>query len=75
MEINIHDKDKYVSVWLTTEESQDETMHDKLTPFCQHWKAKKYRVVIFKSGTKNLAEQTKALLAHALELSAKSEQA
>ncbi len=73
MEINIHDNEKCVSVWLTKEESQDETMHDKLTPFCQHWKAKKYRVVIYKSGTKNLAEITKDLLAHTLKTSAKSE--
>ncbi len=73
MEINVHDKEKYVSVWLTKAESADETIHDQLTPFCRRWKEKKYRVVIFRSGNRDLAEQTKALLSHAIEVEAKAE--
>lgn len=74
IEINVHDKEKYVSVWLTKAESQEEDMHISLTPLCRHWKERKYRVVVFESGDQNLAEQTKGLLSHAVEVSAKDEQ-
>ncbi len=68
MEIDIHDDKKYVAVWLTKAERDSEQMRESLKPLYETWNRKKYRVVVFLSGNKNLATETKALLAHSLEL-------
>ncbi len=62
MEINVRDDRKIVEVWLTREEQQNQALKEKLSPLRQQYKAKKYTVVEFLSGTQDLAEETGARL-------------
>lgn len=73
MEVNIHDKEKCVSVWLTRAESADGDLRERLKPVYAHYQQKKYRVVVFESGTRDLAALTSDLLKHNLELIARQE--
>ncbi len=61
MEINIHEnsKRKYVSIWLTREESSDPKVDEMIKEAAPKFKAKGYNVVIYESGTKPLIEVTK----------------
>lgn len=69
----VHDDEKYVEIWLTKAESQDTDLREGLKPLFREYKQKKYRVVIFSSGTGNLLELTKDLLKHTIELNARQE--
>ncbi len=73
MEINIHEdsKPKCVSIWLTREESSNPKIDEMIKNTAPKWKAKGYKVVVFRSGTKPLIEVTKELLLHQLRLQAK----
>ncbi len=62
MEINVRDDRKIVEVWLTREEQEDQALKEKLRPLYQQYRAKKYTVAVFLSGTQDLAEETGALL-------------
>ncbi len=62
MEINVRDDRKIVEVWLTNEEQQDQAIRENLKPLYQQYKAKKYTVAVFLSGSRDLAEETAALL-------------
>lgn len=62
MEINVRDDRKIVEVWLTNEEKQDQAIKESLKPLYQQYKAKKYTVAVFLSGSRDLAEETGALL-------------
>lgn len=62
MEINVRDDRKIVEVWLTNEEQQDQAIRESLKPLYQQYKAKKYTVAVFLSGSRDLAEETGALL-------------
>ncbi len=62
MEINVRDDRKIVEVWLTREEQGDQALKEKLRPLYQQYRAKKYTVAVFLSGTQDLAEETGALL-------------
>lgn len=62
MEINVRDDSKIVEVWLTREEKQDQVLRERLKPLYREYKAQKYLVAVFLSGTEDLAEQTSALL-------------
>ena len=62
MEINVRDDRKIVDIWLTNEEQQDQLLREKLKPLYQQYEAKKYKVAVFLSGNRNLAEETGALL-------------
>ena len=73
MEINVHEEQRYVSVWLTRAEAADSEVKDHLKPFFAKCRAKKYRVVVFESGHGDLMSLTKDLLAHNLEVSARKE--
>ena len=73
IELNIHDEQKYVSVWLTKAESGDPVLRVGLKSLYFEYKQKKYRVVVFESGKGDLPTLTKALLKHNIELSAKRE--
>ena len=64
MEINVRDDRKIVDIWLTNEEQQDQALREKLKPLYQQYKAKKYKVAVFLSGSRDLAEETGALLRH-----------
>ena len=62
MEINVRDDRKIVEVWLTNEEQQDQAIRESLKPLYQQYKAKKYIVAVFLSGSRDLVEETAALL-------------
>lgn len=62
MEINVRDDRKIVEVWLTNEEQQDQAVRESLKPLYQQYKAKKYTAAVFLSGSRDLAEETGALL-------------
>ena len=50
IELNIHNDQKYVSVWLTKAESADPALKESLKSLYSEYKQKKYRVVVFESG-------------------------
>ena len=62
MEIEIKDQEKRVDIWLTRAESQDPEMQVSLKPIFQAYKARKYLVVVFSSGTEDLQSLTCDLL-------------
>ena len=62
MEIEVKDKQKRVNIWLTRAESQDPEVLEPLKPIYQEYKAKKYLVAVFSSGTKDLKSLTCDLL-------------
>lgn len=62
MEINTKDDRKIVEVWLTNEEQRDQAVRESLKPLYQKYKAKKYTVAVFLSGSRDLTEETAALL-------------
>ena len=62
MEINVRDDRKIVDIWLTNEEQQDQALREKLKPLYKQYEAKKYKVAVFLSGSRDLAEETGALL-------------
>ena len=64
LEINVRDDRKIVDIWLTNEEQQDQALREKLKPLYQQYEAKKYKVAVFLSGSRDLAEETGALLRH-----------
>ena len=64
MEINVRDDLKIVEVWLTQEEKRDAALREQLKPLYQKFKAEKYLVAVFESGTEDLWENTSALLVY-----------
>ena len=58
----IHLDKKYVSIWLTRLEAQDEKVCESLKPIFRDFKKQGYQVVVFESGTGELVELTKCLL-------------
>lgn len=73
IELNIHDEQKYVSIWLTKDEAADSDLRENLKPLYSEYKQKKYRVVVFESGRGDLPMLTRDLLKHNIELSAQKE--
>ena len=73
MELNIHEKEKYVSIWLTRAEAADMGLRENLKSLYAEYKQMNYRVVVFESGSADLAMLTKDLLAHNLEVTARKE--
>ncbi len=69
----VHDDEKYVEIWLTNAESNDDILREGLKPLFKEYKQKKYRVVIFSSGKNDLMTLTKDLLKHTLEVNARKE--
>ena len=62
MELEIKDKQKRVNIWLTHAESQDPVFMESLKPIYKEYKARKYLVAVFASGTENLKSLTCDLL-------------
>mgnify|MGYP007056172873 CR=1 FL=1 len=62
MEFEVRDKEKRVYIWLTHAESQDAALKESLKPIYQKYKAKKYLVAVFESGTRNLQTTLRELL-------------
>lgn len=73
MEINVRDDRKIVDIWLTNEEQQDQAIKESLKPLYQQYKAKKYTIAVFLSGSRDLAEETAALLRYNKRRSAELE--
>ncbi|MGN1318213.1 MAG: hypothetical protein ACI4VF_04300 [Lachnospirales bacterium] len=63
MKIQVDNKLKLVSIWLTRKECTDEKLRRKLKPLYAEYKEKKYKVAVFESGDDNdLLGLTEALL-------------
>lgn len=64
MKVEVNDRFRFASVWLTNEEKEDSQVREKLLPIIAEYKAKKYKFVIYESGSRDLLEQTQSLLSH-----------
>lgn len=73
MEMNVHDEKKYVSIWLTRNESRDDALRESLKPIFSEYQAKKYKVVVFESGNGDLTTLTQSLLSYNHLLNARKE--
>ena len=73
MEVNVHRDDKIVEVWLTRAEAQDSALQESLAPYFALFKAHKYWVAVFKSGTGDLISGTAELLRQNLGLLTESD--
>ena len=73
MEIIVMDDEKLVTIWLTRAEQEDATLRKRLKPLYAKYKAKKYMVAQFHSGTGDLYECTRDLLLFNLRRSAELE--
>ncbi len=62
MEINVRDDRKIVEVWLTNHDKKDQALKGQLYILYQQYKVKKYSVVEYQSGDRDLLEETSALL-------------
>lgn len=62
MEINVRDDMKLVTIWLTRAEQEDTALRERLKTLYAEYKAKKYMVAQFHSGTEDLYEGTRDLL-------------
>jgi len=62
MEININRPDRIAEVWLTNAEQQNPRTQLALRPFFEEYKAKKYTVAVFCSGSEDLKAKTAHLL-------------
>ena len=64
MNLTVNNESKYAIVWMTNAEKDDPEMMKSLQPLIEECKEKKYRLVIFESGEKDLVENTSDLLIH-----------
>ena len=64
MKVEVNNRFKFACVWLTNEEKENKQIRESLLPLMAEYKMKKYKFVIFESGSRDLLEQTKGLLSH-----------
>ena len=62
MEVHVKDDMKLVTVWLTRAEQEDTAIREQLKALYADYKAKKYMVAQFHSGTEDLYHNTRDLL-------------
>ncbi len=62
MEVNINNNAKRVNIWLTKVESGNPELQATLKQLYKIYKAQKYLVVVYESGTENLEDLTRELL-------------
>ena len=62
MEVYVKDDMKLVTVWLTRAEQEDTAIREQLKALYADYKAKKYMVAQFHSGTEDLYRNTRDLL-------------
>lgn len=62
MEIDVRHDKKRVNIWLTRAESADMELRSSLEPMYKKYKAQKYLVAVFESGTESLEESVRDLL-------------
>ena len=73
MEIDVRDVMKLVMIWLTRAEVEDTVLRERLKTLYAEYKAKKYMVAQFHSGTEDLYEGTRDLLLYNRRRSAELE--
>ena len=73
MEINVHEDNKTVEIWLTKDEAVDETVRESLRPLYRRCKEAKYTATVFLSGELDLCEETGALLCRTRKRAAERE--
>ena len=73
MEIIRDEQAKIIEVWLTQAESADQALNERLKPLYKKWKQQKYMTCVFRSGSRNLQDQTAGLLLHNRDYFAKKE--
>lgn len=73
MEIIRDEQAKIIEVWLTQAESTDQVLNDRLKPLYKKWKQQKYMTCVFRSGSRDLQDQTAGLLLHNRDYFAKKE--
>lgn len=64
MEVNVHEKEKLVEVWLTNAEKNDPAVQEHLKMLYAKYKLFKYTVAVFQSGGRDLYQSTLDLLAY-----------
>lgn len=64
MEINISKERRIVDVWLSTQESCDPVLKERLGLLYQIFTAQKYLVAVFRSGERDLVQSTSDLLCY-----------
>lgn len=64
MQVFTNDKFRLVEIWLNKKERDDADLQEKLKPFYQDCKSKKYRVTVFESGDGDLLDNTRTLLCY-----------
>ena len=62
MEFHVRDDKKIVEIWLTNAEKNDPVLREKLKDVYAEYKAKKYLVAVFESGSADLYQCTRDLL-------------
>lgn len=63
MEINVNHERKLVEVWLTNAEKNDPAVRERLKPLYAKYKQQRYLVAVFESGSQDLYQSTRDLLA------------
>ena len=69
---HVNDDKKLVTIWLSRDESNS-AHREELKPLFAEYKARKYTVAVFQSGTEDLFDNTLALLKHNRTRSAEAE--
>lgn len=64
MELIVHDNIKIVEVWLANAEKSDPAVQAQLNNLYAKYKAQKYTVAVFHSGSGDLYQNTRDLLAY-----------
>lgn len=64
MEMNIHEQQRIVEIWLTRREKDNTELREDLKSLYQDYKNKKYTVAVYCSGEQDLYRQTSDLLCY-----------
>lgn len=62
VEVYVSENNKLVEYWLSNSDQLDRSLQQHLNTEIQKWKAKKYKVVVFRSGSMDLVAVTKTLI-------------
>ena len=62
MEMDVRDDKKIVEIWLTNAEKNAPVLREQLKDVYAEYKAKKYMVAVFESGSADLYQSTRDLL-------------
>lgn len=73
MEMNVHDDQKMVDIWLTKTEKNDPEIHQSLQDIYKEYQKKNYLVAVFESGGQDLYQNTLDLLRYNRRRSAERE--